>query len=284
MGLGSYEKISHQTTYRSFLKEQVDSMAAELEKAPFHLEDDYPGECYPNDVLWTVAAIKRADVLLGTNHDELSRQLMVVMNQKLMTKFGSPPYTAYAKTADPLEPPRGCANSGILIFAPELDLLSAQQWYQNHETWFWKDNGFCRGFREFNKTIPDSVSDVDSGPVIAGFGSVACVFGIGASRVMGRLDRSVPLTQEIFACSWPTYHGLIIPSLMGKLAADSSCLGEIALLFCMTRAPIGKVITPFKGMAPWLVWAGFFVYFIPGLLLIWLEYRSWFRWMRNTPK
>jgi hypothetical protein len=282
MGLSSYEKISGKTTYRTLLETQALSLADELTKAKYHLAEDYPGECYPNDVLWSVAAILRTDSLLTTHHHELAEQLMQILNKNCMTNKGLPSYMADPEAGKPYGIARGCANSGILLFAPELDKVIAKQWYQKYEEHYWKDNGFCRGFREYYKGFPDNMADVDSGPVIKGYGSAATVFGIGAARRAGRLDHALPMTQEILVVCWPTPFGLLLPGLMGKLMVDSSSLGETALLFSMTRPILETDVIPYAGRTPLIVWTAFLVYLIPGLILLWMEYRSWKKWLRKS--
>src|SRR5271165_6733164 len=50
-GLTSYQKLTGQTRYESLLAEQVGLLAKEIDASPHGLLDDYPGECYPIDVL-----------------------------------------------------------------------------------------------------------------------------------------------------------------------------------------------------------------------------------------
>ncbi len=268
MGLSSYEKITGNKTYRKFLREQTVSLGQELLEAKYHVLDDYPDECYPNDILWAVAAILRADKLLGTDHSILKNKLMKVLNSRSLAEEGLPAYFIEDETAAAITPARGCGNSGTLIFAPELNLEIAEKWYKKHEEIFWQSNFFAVGFREFSRKYGNSYSDVDSGIVIGGFGSVASAFGIGAARVLGRLDHAIPLEQQAVAVSWPTPFGFIMPSLLGKIAADAPCLGEIALLFVLTRPALVSETTPFSGKTPWLVWTLILIYSGVGSVLI----------------
>jgi hypothetical protein len=63
LGLSSYQRITGNTQYHALMAGQRTSLAAELAEAKLHLRDDYPNECYPADMLWAVAAIRRADAL-----------------------------------------------------------------------------------------------------------------------------------------------------------------------------------------------------------------------------
>ena len=111
---------------------------------------------------------------------------------------------------------------------------------------------------------------------------MATVFGIGASKAVGRMDRAAPMTMEAVACSWPTPFGFLIPAAMGKVAAGSGCLGETALAFVMTRPVYAKEVVPFTGGAPRIVWLMFFAYAGTGLMFIGFEVRAWRHFLRGS--
>lgn len=285
MGLSSYERITHKTTYRELLTAQSTSLAQELLGMNYHLLDDYPGECYPNDVVWAVAAILRTDQLIGTDHSPLADKLMEVLNTVSLSDEVLPAFRVNSKTGVPIIPSRGSGNSGILIFAPVLNRKLAQRWYHQYEKHFWQDNGFLIGYREFSRGSPvSSFQDVDSGPVVWGFGSVATAFGIGAARSLGRFDHAIPLTLETVICSWPTPFGFAIPSFMGWMAVNASPLGEVALLFSMTRPILVSDIFPYLGKIPGIIWAASFFYLVMATYLLFTEYRSWRKWLHELHK
>jgi hypothetical protein len=64
---------------------------------------------------------------------------------------------------------------------------------------------------------------------------------------------------------------------MGKMAADSGCLGETAILFSMTRPNYSGRSVPFAGPVPLLVWLMFAAYVGFGMLLLGFEVRAWRR-------
>lgn len=67
-GLTDYEAVTGDRRHHALLLDQVETLAAALDAAPHGLLHDYPGECYPLDVLAAVWCIRRADPLLGTDH------------------------------------------------------------------------------------------------------------------------------------------------------------------------------------------------------------------------
>jgi hypothetical protein len=283
MGLSSYENITGDKTYRSLLEEQSTSLASELMNAPYHVLDDYPGECYPNDVLWAVAAIDRANRLIGGIDTALLKsKLAQILNTRSLTKESVPAYRIDSRTGLPVSPARGCANSGILVFAPEVDLKIATKWYAHHERYFWKSKSLCMGFREYTRDYQHAREDVDTGPIIAEYGSVASLFGIGAARALGRIDHSIPLTMEMIALSWPTPFGFIFPSILAYGGSGASCLGEVTLIFLMTRPILTQMITPFTGTTPAIAWLACVFYLCIGIVALLQEFLCWRKYFRGN--
>ena len=274
MGLAAHQSITGDKMHGELLQGQTDMLAAEMAAAPLHLVDDYPNECYPNDVLWAVAAIQRSGNLRAEDYSQLVHSFMRTFDGPKVAVRGFPAYQMSSQHGFILQEPRGCGNSGILQFAAELDPEIAQSWYAAYERDFWKDNGWLAGFTELPVGANDTVMDVDSGPVAFEYGSVASAFGIGAANSMGRLDHSVPLTMQAVACSWPTPWGFMLPKLMGTVAVDSGSLGEVALLFSMSRPnEVGEVV-PYDGNVPGIVWVMLAAYLGVGGMFIALEVRG----------
>jgi hypothetical protein len=282
LGLTCYERITGEPRYRKIVSHQRLTLADELFKAKHHLRNDYPGECWPSDMLWAVAAIQRAARLEGASHDQLAASLIKAFDGPLLAPEGLPAFQADAQSGRIIQNARGCGNSGILLFAAELDAAVARRWYAAYERGFWKDNGWVAGFSEKPLGTDDKFMDVDSGPVLFDLGAIASAFGIGAAKTAGRFDHAAPLTMEAVAACWPTPFGPLIPGVMGRLAAKSWSLGEVGLLFSMTRPTLAKQTIPFEGHAPRMVWILFVTYLGIGTLLIWHEVRCLRRRIRRV--
>jgi hypothetical protein len=282
-GLAAHQSITGDKVHDELLVQQTHTLAAEIAAAPLHLVDDYPYECYPNDILWAVAAIQRSGNLRGEDFEGLVKNFMQTFNGPKIAVAGLPAYQMNSQQGYILQSPRGCGNSGILQFAAELDPEIAQSWYAAYARDFWKDNGWLAGFTELPVGTKDYVMDVDSGPVAFEFGSVASAFGIGAANSVGRLDHSVPLTYQAVACSWPTPFGFMVPKLMGMVAVDSPSLGEVALLFSMSRPnQVGEVV-PYDGNVPGIVWVMLVAHSSIGIMFILLEVRGIRRALKKYP-
>ena len=252
------------------LRQQVEGLSAQIERSPYGLLDDYPGQCYPADVLVAIACIRRADKVLGTDHSDFARRAIRAFQGKRLDERGLVPYAAGANSGRPLGPSRGCANSYVSLFAPELWPEQAREWYELYEKHFWQKRWGAVGFREFPAGMEDRdwYIDVDAGPVMMGFGVAASAFGTGAARVNGRFDHAYPLTAEMLVASWPLPDGtLAIPRLLSN-ATDAPYLGEAAILYCLTRMPADHVNLQKGGKIPVAVYLALFLASIASVFLI----------------
>lgn len=278
LGLGSHQRITGSTEHRALLRLQTVSLTDELLAAPHHLLDDYPDECYPNDVIWAVAALKRS-AALGYGDKEkverLGRGVFSTLSSLSMTETGLPSFQVQKETGEPLQPARGSANSGIVPLGAEVDSRAASEWFSAYVENYWKA-GWVRGFREMAHGKP-SWEDVDAGPTLFGVGSVATGFGLGAARSVGRYDYAVPLAMEIVPAAWPTPFGLLLPGALGWAAADGWCFGELALQFSMTRPNLRGGITQYEGGVPGMVWVFLGMYLTLGGLIL---FGAWISWRR----
>jgi hypothetical protein len=165
---------------------------------------------------------------------------------------------------------RGCSSQWITVWAPNLWPNDAKRWYDSFEKYFWQERYGAAGFREFTADCkkPDWYFDVDSGPVIAGFGASACAFGIGAARVNGRFDHSYPMSAEIIALSWPLPDGtLLIPRILSN-KSDAPYLGEAGELFNFTRMPVAGVTIRPAGNLPKFIYFALAGYLLAGSVAI----------------
>ena len=276
LGISSFQRITGSQEYEDKLYQQANGLAREIREAPYHLIDDYPGECYPNDVLWTLACILSLKDRLEEDVEGLGQDFMSVLTEKTVTELGLPPYGADKDSGFPWGGARGCSNSGILCYAPDLDQEIASRWYDLHEKFFWKQNGFASGFTEFPGGKPAFYWDPDAGPVLFGWGVAATAFGMGAARRQGRFDHYAPMVMEVIASSWPTPFGHLIPSFLGY-AADAPVLGEVSMIFSMTRPKKEGMARAYAGGIPGSVWLSAFLYFLAALLSILWEVLTWRR-------
>jgi len=267
-GLTSYQTLLKDDKYESTLATQVRTLSYELDNSPYGLLDDYPGQCYPIDVLPAIAAIKRADNVLGSDHTTfVGRSIRGFSDTRLDRTTNLPAYIANAKTGQGIGPARGVGISYMLIWAPELWPETARNWYHSYETHFWQDGLLISGVREFSKNsdAPRIFFDIDVGPIVGGYGTAASAFGIGATRTNGRFEHAYPLSTEAIVATWPLLDGTLLgPRLLSNLS-DAPYIGETALLFNFTRRPlVTDSLTLPNAQPPMVVYLGLLLYLICG--------------------
>ena len=237
--LTSREKLLHDEAHINLLRDQAETLCQELDASKTGLLDDYPGECYPADVMAALMCIKRADAVLGTDHSAFTKRAVRAFIGNHATRHQLPPHTAGSGTGVPSSESRGCANSYMCLAAPELWPAQAKRWYELYDRFFWQQRITAVGYREYPKDVPhtDCAMDVDGGPVIAGHGVAASAFGVGAARKNGRFDRAYPLAAEMLATVWELPNGMLaVPRLLSNLG-DAPLLGEAGILWQLTVQP-----------------------------------------------
>lgn len=258
--LTSHQKLLGDATYETLLRRQVESLAAELDASPHGLLDDYPGQCYPVDIVPAIAAIRRAGAVLGTDHTEFAaRAIRGFQGTRLDEHTGLPAYVVSSVTGQAQGSARGVGLSFMLIWAPELWPETAQQWYRVYRDQFWQEGRWFAGFREYPRDIDVgwfAMNDVDAGPVIGGYGMAASAFGVGAVRAMGDVDRARRLAAEGLVAAWPLPSGtLLVPRLLSNFS-DAPYLGEAATLFALTRPAVLPVQASGSAGVPGVAYLG----------------------------
>lgn len=254
--LTSRSKLLHDHAHLDLLRDQVETLASELDASPSGLLDDYPGQCFPGDVMAAWMCIQRADTVLGTDHHSLVQRALRHFIGANATRYQLPPYSAESRSGLPLSTARGCANSYLLLTAPELWPEQAKTWFARYDALFWQERFTAAAFREYPREVTqnDWSIDVDAGPVLGGAGVSASAFGIGAARKNGRFDRAYPLAAQALAFRWELPGGtLLLPRLMSNLS-DAPLLGEAALLWQFSIQPQPGFAAINGGAVPLLVY------------------------------
>jgi hypothetical protein len=253
-GLTSYEALTGDGTSLPLLRDQVETLSAELDDSDLGLLNDYPDECYPIDVVAGLGFIRRADTVLGTDHSERIERALRGFVGNRADSGGLVPFRVALPSGAEVQSARGIGMSWVLLFSPDLWPDQNRDWYARYESSFWQDRGWAAGFREFPVGYaPEWTVEVDAGPVIDGFGTSANAFAIAAARRNGRFDHAYTLTTQLLAATWPLPDGtLLVPRLVSH-AADAPYLGEAGILYFLTVQPAPGVAIVTGGTTPWLV-------------------------------
>lgn len=105
--LTSHYRLTGETAHLGVLKDQLDTLSAELDASPHGVLNDYPDECYPIDVLAAVAWIHRADEVVGTDHSSFVARAVRGFEGAMLDARGLIPYCADPNTGRNTRLPAG---------------------------------------------------------------------------------------------------------------------------------------------------------------------------------
>jgi hypothetical protein len=271
-GLTARQNLLQDGRHREFLRDQVDTLAAELDASRLGILDDYPDECYPIDVFAALVCIQRADRVVGTDHSRFLARAHRGFEGRMLDDCGLVPFVSDPDTGEQYQPSRGTGNSWVLLLAPELWPDQAADGYARYEKYFWQDLGWAAGFREFSRELENPEYewgyDVDSGPILAGFSAAANAFGMAAARVNGRMDHAWTLSSQVLAATWPLPNGQLLGPRILSSQGHAPYLGEVCLLYLMAQTPAAGVPVVQGGHVPRCVYYGLAFYLVGGLILL----------------
>lgn len=146
----------------------------------------HPGMSWPVDSLFGYRSLLIHDRLFGTRYFRTYDKWKASMLATLDRQTGLMPSFLHLD-GRPRDVPRGCALSWSLAVLPHLDPSFARsQWAAYKKHFFRCQGGLCL-VREYPVGV-DRAADVDSGPVVAGFGMSATAFALAAARAQGDLE------------------------------------------------------------------------------------------------
>lgn len=238
-GIATHHQLTGERTHLEQLRKQSDALLSEIDSSEFGLLHDFPEEIYPGDVLLGLASIKQADDIFEIERDSVFERAKRGFLNRTDSFTDLPPYaTSESAMSWGLTPSlaRGSSTALLLHSAPKLWKEVAKDWISKFENFYFLQNWTAVGFREYPKGTPIEKSqqwfwDVDAGPVLAGHGFTASVFGCGASRKNGRLDLAYPIATEMILLSWPLPNGSSLLASSLSDAKHAPLVGEIAILY-----------------------------------------------------
>jgi hypothetical protein len=233
LALGLHRLVAPSSRFDARNDAIVAALARRLEASPIGLVETYPGETYPVDNTAALGALAlHAKATHAAPPPGLARGLEAIRIHGIQLESGLLAQAVDSSTAAPRDPGRGSGTALAAYFLAFSDhAMSASLYRAVHRDLFRTVIGFG-AILEHPPSCETCSSrvDIDSGPVVAGFGVSATGFAIGASRAND--DR------DAFASLYATAHLFGAPFDEGdtRTFATGGPLGD-AILFAMLTAP-----------------------------------------------
>jgi hypothetical protein len=229
--LGLHRLVDPSSKFAELNDRITDALIRRINASAIALLQSYPGEVYPIDNSLLIASIALHARVSGQSHDDVVKRYEAIYREKIIDpKSGIPNYAVDMKTAKPFDKPRGSgATLSLFAFVYADPQLSREMYNAVKKNLQGTRLGFG-AVREYPEWTYGGYGDVDSGPVIMGFGVSPTGFCLAGARIWN--DRNY------FSRLYATAHLFGAPvTRSGKLEFVSGGPLGNAILFAMLTAP-----------------------------------------------
>ncbi len=194
-------------------RQQCDKIANAIQQTTY--PESYHSAAWPADVMLCVASLSIHDQVFEPRYTDIVKEWLQEVKKKLDSR-GMVPHTVHPNNGLAAESARGSSMALMLIFLRDIDLQFAQDQFLLFNKNF-VDNQFgLTGIREYAKGESGN-GDIDSGPVILGFGGAATIVGMKTLSLYGEDESSLKVRNAVEAFGIPIQSEDHKQYLLGKL-------------------------------------------------------------------
>jgi hypothetical protein len=177
------------------------TLAAAFEASRSGVLEAHPGLTWPVDSLFALESLKLHDALYGTAYFEKAWAKHARTLDATTGKSGLPASFVHLD-GRAKDVPRGCALSWTAAVLPRLDPPRAAKLWKAYRGSFFSCAMVPCLVREYPPGI-ERKADIDSGPIVGGYGVAATGFALAAARANGDTATALKLeaTGELFGAS-----------------------------------------------------------------------------------
>jgi len=190
-------KRNEQEVYH--FRHQCDKIANVIRLTPF--PESYYRAAWPADVMLCVASLSIHDKIFEPRYKDIIDNWLREL-KKCLDSRGMIPHAVHPETGKTAENARGSSMSLMLIFLRDIDRQFAQDQFILFERNFADYKFGLMGIREYAKG-ESGEGDVDSGPVILGFGGAATIVGMQTLSLFGQSELSIRVRNGVEAFGVP---------------------------------------------------------------------------------
>ena len=228
--LGLCRELDPQGTTAALNDRITDALVRRIERSPIRLLESYPNEVYPVDNCAVIASIAVQARVTGVDRRAFLDGFHGVLRSKCIDpRSGLLIQALIPRTGEPADAPRGSGTSLGLYFLSFSDkALSAELYRASRRELAGTVFGFG-GIKEYPVHLRNEGGDIDSGPVVFGYGLSPTGFLIGGSRIHRDKDLFSRLYATAYAMGAPYRHDGRMNFVTGASLGD-------AILFAMLTA------------------------------------------------
>lgn len=200
--LGAKLRLEAATMRNEKEVDQFKHQCAEISKAI--REGIYPvsyyGGAWPADVVLCIAALSMHDKLFEPEYGDVIEYWLDAVKKSLDIR-GLIPHSVHPGNTSVLEGARGSSQALMLIFLRDIDPSFAKEQFELFKANFIDTTLGLTGVREYPKG-ESGTGDIDSGPVIFGFGGAATIVGMQTLSLYGEHELSLRIRNAVEALAF----------------------------------------------------------------------------------
>ena len=177
--------------------------------------ESYPNQFWPADILPGIASLSIHDILFNTIYDTVITHWFNKVESKQEPGEIIFPHSVNDKGIT-RQSARGSSLGLILILLKEISEINSGGIYILYNRTY-RNSFFDLPMLQEYSGNNSGEEDVDSGPVICGYGSVATIIGAGVFKRYGELDLAERLNQTIECVGYPYENSDTKKYLLGKV-------------------------------------------------------------------
>jgi len=206
LALGVLREHDPDTPHAEVHEALIEALVRRVDAAPHGLVETYPGEAYPADMSAVIGAIGQHAELTGTDRADWLAAWSKLLRDQYQDPRSHLLYQALdPHTGEPLDQPRGSGTALAIYFLhwadPELS-RELHVWLNRQCYRFPAGLGFG-AIKEYPPSAAGGYGDVDSGPVILGYGTSATGFALSGARLHHHRETYVGIFRTAFLIGAP---------------------------------------------------------------------------------
>ena len=182
--LGFHRIVAPDSEYAALNDRITAALVRRLEKSRILLLESYPGEIYPVDNCAVVGSIGLHGLASGANHKALLDLWSATCRARYVDPRSGLLYQGVETgSAEPADDPRGSGTCLGLYFLSFADPVLSRDLYNSVRKNLARTVLGFGGVREYPGSVHGGTGDIDSGPVVLGFGLSPTGFLIAGTRL-----------------------------------------------------------------------------------------------------
>ena len=180
-------------------KRQCNLIAKAIQQRTY--PSSYHGAAWPADVMLCVASLSMHDRIFEPEYKGVIQKWLTEVKKRL-DHHGMIPHAVHPGNGKAEESARGSSMALMLIFLYDIDVQFAREQFQLFNKYFVSNRLGLTGVREYPKGSPGT-ADIDSGPLLLGFGGAATIVGMQTLSRFGQSDASLSIRNAVEALALP---------------------------------------------------------------------------------